>query len=68
MYGGRTYLEILPNFFEPHSKLLNPTTELKMPSTHKREKPWDTDDIDKWKASSTKIQSPKTAIANQPQD
>jgi hypothetical protein len=24
-----------------------PTT--KMPSTHKKEKPWDTDDIDKWK-------------------
>ena len=21
-----------------------------MPSTHKREKPWDTDDLDKWKA------------------
>lgn len=22
-----------------------------MPSTHKQEKPWDTDDIDKWKVS-----------------
>ncbi len=29
--------------------LYNPTTNPKMPSTHKKEKPWDTDDIDKWK-------------------
>jgi ribosomal RNA assembly protein len=29
----------------------NPTTTIKlnMPSTHKKDKPWDTDDIDKWK-------------------
>jgi hypothetical protein len=24
-------------------------TNAAMPSTHKKEKPWDTDDIDKWK-------------------
>jgi hypothetical protein len=28
--------------------LRNITTNV-MPSTHKKEKPWDTDDIDKWK-------------------
>lgn len=33
-----------------HSTLpVSYNTDLKMPSTYKREKPWDTDDIDKWK-------------------
>lgn len=27
----------------------------KMPSTHKKEKPWDTDDIDKWKVRHMKL-------------
>jgi hypothetical protein len=40
-------------FFESQTSwLYDPTTQDKMPSTHKRDKPWDTDDIDKWKVSS----------------
>lgn len=29
------------------------TAASKMPSTHDKEKPWDTEDIDKWKVSKT---------------
>jgi len=41
------------NFFKSQVRAHTnyPTTKVKMPSTHKKEKPWDTDDIDKWKAS-----------------
>jgi len=39
-------------FLSRESSFTNyPTTKVKMPSTHKKEKPWDTDDIDKWKVS-----------------
>jgi ribosomal RNA assembly protein len=48
-------LGLLQTFFVPRSDFYNFTTNLKMPSTHKKEKPWDTDDIDKWKVSSWKV-------------
>jgi len=41
------HIETFSNLQAP--SLSNPTRSLKMPSTHKKEKPWDTDDIDKWK-------------------
>jgi hypothetical protein len=45
-------MEILPKLFEECIPSFdNPTTKVKMPSTHKKDKPWDTDDIDKWKVS-----------------
>lgn len=35
------------------------TTTAKMPSTHKKDKPWDTDDIDKWKVEPFKPEDNK---------
>lgn len=43
---GKSHLEKLTHLFF-HLILRNNTAN--MPSTHKKEKPWDTDDIDKWK-------------------
>ena len=41
--------------FVPHlTATVRPPHTAKMPSTHKREKPWDTDDIDKWKVDAFK--------------
>jgi hypothetical protein len=37
----------------------NTTTTATMPSTHEKEKPWDTDDIDKWKVPWTQAPSCK---------
>jgi len=45
--GEILHIETFSNLQAP--SLSNPTRSLKMPSTHKKEKPWDTDDIDKWK-------------------
>jgi ribosomal RNA assembly protein len=33
-----------------------------MPSTHKKEKPWDTDDIDKWKVRPNPMRARKCIL------
>ena len=44
---GRQTQNYLP--FTKYLRLRFSLALLKMPSNHKQEKPWDTDDVDKWK-------------------
>lgn len=37
-----------------------------MPSTHKQDKPWDTDDIDKWKVSEYRAQAKRISSLTSP--
>jgi hypothetical protein len=50
------------NFSSPRKSNTEPTfSQDTMPSTHKRDKPWDTEDIDKWKVLTSYLNSFSTA-------
>jgi hypothetical protein len=49
IYGHPLHLLRIWSVSVSVSAFLRNTTKLNMPSTHKKDKPWDTDDIDKWK-------------------
>ena len=47
----QSYRQVLELFGDSRSST-NHSSSFKMPSTFKKDKPWDTDDIDKWKVGS----------------